>query len=77
VPTLGRKETSFFLLINPPKKVKIFELFSLFFLPHELHGLAAAVQRSLSGNDHFHLVTANFTDVDLPDFVRHLIHLPE
>ena len=46
-------------------------MFSLFFLPHELHGLAAAVQRSLSGNDHLHLVAADFTDVNLPDFVGH------
>jgi hypothetical protein len=59
------------------KESQGFSFLGLFFLPHELHGLAAAVQRSLSGNDHLHLVPADFTDVELPDFISHSIHLPK
>jgi hypothetical protein len=49
----------------------IFESLGLFFLPRQFHGLAAAVERPLAGNDHLHFVPADFTDKDLTDFVGH------
>jgi hypothetical protein len=53
------------------EKSQGFSLGRLFFLSCQLHGLAAAMKGSLSGDHHLHFIPADFTDVNLPDFVRH------
>jgi hypothetical protein len=53
------------------EKSQGFSFGGLFFLSRQFHGLAAAMKGSLPGDYHLYLVSADFTDVDLPDFVRH------
>jgi hypothetical protein len=74
LPIFGQGKISLFLLINFWQEVKDIP-FSLFFLPHELHGLTAADQLAFPSYHHLYLVPADFTDIDLADLVGHLVHL--
>jgi hypothetical protein len=70
----GQKGLSPLLLINFQGKVKEISIFfvRLFFLPYELHRLAAAMQCALAGNEHFDFIPTDFTNVNLTDFVGHI-----